>query len=105
MLSETLCAARRSWSASLGSMRALASVPLNIAEAKGRAGRDRLHHFRTALGSLRELGAALARLGGVLYGPQRGAPRGPLGSGSASGCGSGSYFARADQGTGPASSR
>ena len=69
--------------------RALASVPLNIAEANGRAGRDRLHHFRIALGSLRELGAALDvaaafgwledaprererdRLCGVLYGLQR----------------------------------
>jgi four helix bundle protein len=70
--------------------RALASVPLNIAEANGRAGRDRLHLFRVALGSLRELGAALDvaaafgwlddapyaaerdRLCGVLYGLQRG---------------------------------
>ena len=70
-------------------MRALASVPLNVAEANGRAGRDRLHHFRIALGSLRELGAALDvaaafgwlaspplvaerdRLCGVLYGLQR----------------------------------
>ena len=69
--------------------RALASVPLNIAEAQGRAGRDRLHHFRIALGSLREVGAALDvaaafgwldeapsererdRLCGVLYGLQR----------------------------------
>jgi four helix bundle protein len=69
--------------------RALASVPLNVAEANGRAGRDRLHHFRIALGSLRELGAALDvaaafgwlasaplvaerdRLCGVLYGLQR----------------------------------
>ena len=70
--------------------RALASVPLNISEASGRAGRDRLHLFRVALGSLRELGAALDvaaalgslpeapyaaerdRLCGVLYGLQRG---------------------------------
>ena len=70
--------------------RALASVPLNVAEATGRAGRDRLHLFRVALGSLRELGAALDvaaafgwlpdapfaserdRLCGVLYGLQRG---------------------------------
>ncbi len=69
--------------------RALASVPLNVAEASGRAGRDRLHLFRVALGSLRELGAALDvaaalgllpeapytterdRLCGVLYGLQR----------------------------------
>ena len=69
--------------------RALASVPLNIGEACGRVGRDRLHSFRIALGSLRELGAALDvaaafgwlpdapyaaerdRLCGVLYGLQR----------------------------------
>jgi four helix bundle protein len=69
--------------------RALTSVPLNISEACGRAGRDRLHLFRVALGSLRELGAALDvaanfgwlpdapcaaerdRLCGVLYGLQR----------------------------------
>ena len=38
---------------------ALASVPLNIAEANGRCGGDRLHHFRVALGSLRECGAVL----------------------------------------------
>jgi len=69
--------------------RALASVPLNISEATGRVGRDRTHLFRIALGSLRELGAALdvaAAFGwlpvapaaaerdrrcGVLYGLQR----------------------------------
>jgi four helix bundle protein len=38
---------------------ALASVPLNIAEASGRFGGDRSHHFRIALGSLREAGAVL----------------------------------------------
>jgi four helix bundle protein len=69
--------------------RALASVPLNISEGSGRDGGDRLHLFRVALGSLRELGAALDvaaafgwlpdaplaaerdRLCGVLYGLQR----------------------------------
>jgi four helix bundle protein len=69
--------------------RALASVPLNVAEANGRAGRDRLHLSRVALGSLRELGAALDvatalgwlgepplaverdRLCGLIYGCQR----------------------------------
>jgi len=69
--------------------RALTSVPLNVAEANGRAGRDRLHLFRIALGSLRELGAALDvavaagwldeaplaaerdRLCGILFGCQR----------------------------------
>jgi four helix bundle protein len=65
------------------------SIALNIAEATGRFGRDRAHHFRIALGSLREVGAALKvarakgwiaelpmeaerdRLGGLLYGLQR----------------------------------
>jgi four helix bundle protein len=65
--------------------RAVESVLLNIAEGSGRAGGDRLHHFRIALGSLREVGAVLEiatlhgwveqpmaaerdRLGGLLYG-------------------------------------
>ena len=39
--------------------RALASVALNTSEANGRTGGDRLHSFRIALGSLREVGAAL----------------------------------------------
>jgi four helix bundle protein len=73
--------------------RALASVPLNVAEANGRAGRDRVHLFRIALGSLRELGAALEvatalgclgelplvaerdRLCGLIYGCQRAKPK------------------------------
>jgi four helix bundle protein len=38
---------------------ALSSIALNIAEANGRTGGDRLHHFRIALGSLRESGAVL----------------------------------------------
>ena len=38
---------------------AMSSVPLNIAEANGRFGGDRLHHFRIALGSMREVGAAI----------------------------------------------
>jgi len=68
---------------------ALTSIPLNIAEGSGRIGGDRLHHFRVAYGSLKEVGAALAcgrrlgwitsepmaaerdRLGGLLYGLQR----------------------------------
>ena len=68
---------------------AVTSIALNIAEGTGRVGGDRLHHFRIALGSLREVGAALAcgrrlgwiseepmaaerdRLGGLLYGLQR----------------------------------
>ena len=69
--------------------RALASVPLNVAEGNGRVGGDRQHHMRIALGSLRECGAALDvavafgwldvaplfperdRLAGLLYGLQR----------------------------------
>ena len=39
--------------------RAATSVPLNIAEGKGRSGNDRLHHFRVAAGSAREVQAAL----------------------------------------------
>ena len=68
---------------------ALASVALNTAEANGRVGGDRLHHFRIALGSLRESGAVLDvavafgwleaaplsaerdRLGGLIFGLQR----------------------------------
>src|SRR5262249_42356811 len=38
---------------------AVNSVALNLAEGSGRAGGDRQHHFRIALGSLREVGAAL----------------------------------------------
>jgi len=65
------------------------SVLLNLAEGSGRDGGDRLHHFRIALGSLREVGAALDiavahgwldgaplagerdRLCGMIYGLQR----------------------------------
>jgi four helix bundle protein len=62
------------------------SVVRNLAEAGGRAGRDRLHHFAIAYGSLREVRAVLDlaaakgwlgdeaaaqalahRLGGMLY--------------------------------------
>ena len=68
---------------------AVTSIPLNIAEATGRFGRDRTYHFRVALGSLREVTAALEvgqalgwitelpmaaerdRLGGLLWGLQR----------------------------------
>ena len=65
------------------------SVLLNLAEGSGRDGGDRLHHFRIALGSLREVGAVLDiasvhgwlpaaplaaerdRLCGLIYGLQR----------------------------------
>ena len=68
---------------------ALNSVALNVAEAGGRIGGDKLHHVRIALGSLREVGAVLDiaaahgwlaappmaaerdRLGALLYGMQR----------------------------------
>ena len=68
---------------------ALSSIALNTAEANGRTGGDRLHHFRIALGSLRESGAVLDvavafgwlpaaplaaerdRLAGMLFGLQR----------------------------------
>ena len=69
---------------------AIDSVLLNLAEGNGREGGDRLHHFRIALGSLREVGAVLDiaavhgwlaeaplaaerdRLCGMIYGLQRG---------------------------------
>ena len=38
---------------------AATSVPLNIAEGRGRAGKDRRHHWRIALGSLEEVEAIL----------------------------------------------
>ena len=38
---------------------AAASVSLNIAEGRGRVGRDRLHHWRVAFGSAEEVGAIL----------------------------------------------
>jgi len=68
---------------------AIDSVLLNLAEGNGREGGDRLHHFRIALGSLREVGAVLDiaaargwlalpplererdRLCGMIYGLQR----------------------------------
>jgi len=39
--------------------RAATSVPLNIAEGRERAGRDRAHHYRVARGSAAEVVAAL----------------------------------------------
>ena len=39
--------------------RAAASVPLNLAEARRRVGRDRLHQFRVAAGSADEVTACL----------------------------------------------
>jgi four helix bundle protein len=73
---------------------AIDSVLLNLAEGSGRDGGDRTHHFRIALGSLREANAVLDiagahgwlplplpmhaerdRLGGLIYGLIRGRRR------------------------------
>ncbi len=45
--------------------RAATSIPLNIAEASGRTGKDRNHHFRIAYGSAQEATVALQLLGAV----------------------------------------
>jgi four helix bundle protein len=46
-------------------VRSAASGPANLAEGNGRSGRDRLHHFRIALGSAREVGTHLRLLVGA----------------------------------------
>jgi len=38
---------------------AAASIALNVAEGRGRAGKDQRHHWRIALGSAEEVGAIL----------------------------------------------
>jgi len=43
-------------------VRAVTSVPLNLAEGAGRRGRDRLHHWRIAYGSALEARTALELL-------------------------------------------
>jgi len=43
-------------------VRAVTSVPLNLAEGAGRRGRDRLHHWRIAYGSVLEARTALELL-------------------------------------------
>jgi len=43
-------------------VRAVSSVPLNLAEGAGRRGRDRLHHWRIAYGSALEARTALELL-------------------------------------------
>ena len=43
-------------------LRAVTSVPLNLAEGPGRCGRDRLHHWRIAYGSALEARTALELL-------------------------------------------
>lgn len=40
--------------------RAVASVPLNLAEGSRRVGKDRMHHYRIAAGSAEEARSALA---------------------------------------------
>ena len=45
--------------------RAAVSIPLNIAEASGRTGKDRSHHFRIAYGSAQETSVALQLLTAV----------------------------------------
>ena len=43
-------------------VRAVTSVPLNLAEGAGRRGRDRVHHWRIAYGSALEARTALEML-------------------------------------------
>jgi len=46
-------------------IRAASSVPANIAEGAGRSGRDRLHHYRIAYGSAKEVDTHLRLLVGA----------------------------------------
>jgi len=46
-------------------IRSASSVPANIAEGRGRSGRDRLHHWRIAYGSAREVDTHLRLLIGA----------------------------------------
>jgi four helix bundle protein len=46
-------------------VRSASSVPANLAEGAGRAGRDRLHHFRIAFGSAKEVDRHLRLLLGA----------------------------------------
>ena len=46
-------------------IRAASSVPANIAEGAGRSGRDRLHHWRIAYGSAKEVDTHLQLLIGT----------------------------------------
>ena len=46
-------------------IRAASSVPANIAEGAGRSGRDRLHHYRIAYGSAKEVDTHLQLLIGA----------------------------------------
>ncbi len=46
-------------------VRSASSVPANLAEGHGRSGRDRLHHWRIAYGSAKEVDTHLRLLIGV----------------------------------------
>jgi len=46
-------------------IRSASSVPANIAEGAGRSGRDRLHHYRIAYGSAKEVDTHLRLLIGT----------------------------------------
>ena len=46
-------------------VRAASSVPANLAEGAGRSGRDRLHHYRIAYGSAKEVDTNLRLLLGA----------------------------------------
>jgi four helix bundle protein len=46
-------------------IRSASSVPANLAEGSGRSGRDRMHHFRIAYGSAKEVDTHLRLLVGV----------------------------------------
>jgi four helix bundle protein len=61
---------RRDASLATQTRRAIDSTLLNLAEGNGREGLDRLHHFRIALGSLREANAALDIAGARRWLPQ-----------------------------------
>ena len=46
-------------------IRSASSVPANIAEGSGRSGRDRMHHYRIAYGSAKEVDTHLRLLVGA----------------------------------------
>ena len=46
-------------------IRSASSVPANLAEGSGRAGRDRIHHFRIAYSSAKEVDVHLRILAGA----------------------------------------
>ena len=46
-------------------IRSASSVPANLAEGAGRSGRDRLHHYRIAYGSAKEVDTHLRLLVGA----------------------------------------